>query len=412
MVKRSFDYARYLTFQTPLPHDSGAAGLSRLTQRRPALKLFLPFIRTPANILKFSAERSPLAVLSKSVQADLRAGGVRRDNAVARMLVGSGIGASFYMAALDGKITGGGPLDDGARSLMQADGWQPYSIKVGDEYYSYARLDPFSTIIGTAADMADLDDHMTDRQRDNTAMQIGAAILSNLSNKTWLSGISSAIEAIHDPDRNLENFISRTAGSIAVPGIVAQVARTQDPILRETRSWQDRIRSRVPGASETLAPRRDVFGQPIKTEGGVGPDIVSPVWKSTAKKDPTIAALLDAGINISRPQRFYKAGGKRVDWTAAEFNRLQEISGGIIKTQLDDLVRSAKWRNGDDDARQLAVSNLAADARKTAKAIVLGGKGDIPSLPPGSTIDTAPPLPPGFTLDTLPPLPPGATLDR
>ena len=412
MVKRSFDYARYLTFQTPLPHDSGAAGLSRLTQRRQSLKLFLPFIRTPANILKFSAERSPLAVLSKSVQADIRAGGVRRDNAVARMLVGTGIGASFYMAALDGKITGGGPLDDGARSLMMADGWQPYSFKVGDEYYSYARLDPFSTIIGTAADMADLDDHMTDRQRDNTALQIGAAILSNLSNKTWLSGISSAIEAIHDPDRNLENFISRTAGSIAVPGIVAQVARTQDPILREARGWQDRIRSRVPGASESLAPRRDVFGQPIKTEGGVGPDIISPVWKSTAKKDPAIGALLDAGINISRPQRFYRAGGKRVDWTPEEYNRLQEISGGIIKTQLNDLVRSVEWRKGDDDARQAAVSKIAEQARRDAKAIIQDGGDDMPPLPPGLTLDPIPPLPPGFKLEALPPLPPGATLDH
>lgn len=386
MVKRSFDYARYLTFQNPLPHDSGAAGLSRLTQRRPILKLFLPFIRTPANILKFSAERSPLAVLSKSVQADIRAGGVRRDNAVARMLVGSGIGASFYMAALDGKITGGGPLDDGARSLMLADGWQPYSIKVGNEYYSYARLDPFSTIIGTAADMADLDDHMTDRQREKTALRVGAAILSNLSNKTWLSGISSAIEAIHDPDRNLENFISRTVGSIAVPGIVAQLARTQDPILREARGWQDRIRSRVPGYSETLHARRDVFGQPIKTEGGVGPDIVSPVWKSTAKKDPTIAALLDAGIAVSRPQRSYTSGGKHLDWTPAQYDQLQAMAGPVIKSRIDELVRSAQWKAGDDDSRQSAVSKIAAQARRDAKAMLLG---DQASSSAGSSNRTA-----------------------
>ncbi|MDE0878827.1 MAG: aconitase family protein, partial [Sphingomonas bacterium] len=235
MVKRSFDYARYLTFQKPLEHDTIASGISRAGQRNPLVKLLVPFVRTPMNILKFAAERSPFSPIMKEVRADFVAGGVRRDAAIARAMVGSGVGAAFYAAAVEGRITGGGPLDKDARALMLADGWQPYSIKVGDTYYSYSRLDPYSTIIGTAADMSDLTQHMTEKQRDNVLTLMGASILSNLSNKTWLSGLSGAVEAIYDPGRYLNNFVDRTAGSIAVPGIVAQITRTNDPVLREAR---------------------------------------------------------------------------------------------------------------------------------------------------------------------------------
>jgi endonuclease YncB( thermonuclease family) len=372
MVKRSFDYARYLTFQTPLPHDSFAAGLSRGTQRRPWTKLFFPFVRTPANILKFSAERSPLGLLAKSVQADIRAGGVRRDNAVARILVGSGVGATIYSAALEGKVTGGGPLDDNARRLMQADGWQPYSFKVGDTYYSYSRLDPFSTIIGTAADMVDLGEHMTDRQREHMGMQIGAAVIANLSNKTWLSGLTSALEAINDPGRNLENFVARTAGSIAVPGFVAQVARTQDPILHEARDWQNRIRSRVPGLSDNLPARRDVFGQPITSQGGLGPDIISPIWTSKAKNDPTVKALTATDIHLASPQRSYTEGGQRIEWTPAQYDKLSALTGQVAKPQLDALTRSTQWSAMSQDKQQDAVGDIMKVARKEAKASVRG----------------------------------------
>lgn len=39
-----------------------------------------------------------------------------------------------------GHITGG-PADEDAKALMRANGWQPYSVKIGDKYYSYQRMD-------------------------------------------------------------------------------------------------------------------------------------------------------------------------------------------------------------------------------------------------------------------------------
>ncbi len=355
-------------------------------------------------------ERSPAAPLLKEWRTDMAAGGAKRDMAAARALVGTGIGAMFYEAALDGRITGGGPADDSAKRLMLADGWQPYSVRVGDKYYSYRRLDPFSTTIGTVADMVDLGSHMTERQREKSGTLVTAAILNNLASKTWLTGVSGIAEALADPDRNWTNFLARTAGGIAIPAFAAQITRTIDPVIREARSPIDRIRSRTPGVSDDLFPRRNILGEPVTSGGGLGPDIVSPVWTGEAKNNPTIKALLDAEVTISVPPRFRKVGGKRKEWTPAEYDRLQVAVGDRAREGLAGLVKSDGWKKADDEGKQSMVSDFMRDARKAAREQVEGAAHRAPA-----PIRSTPALPAGLRLaptKDLPTLPPGLALDR
>jgi endonuclease YncB( thermonuclease family) len=366
MMHRADDYARYLTFQTPLEPGSFASNISKSAQGSPLAKLIFPFIRTPMNLLRFAAERSPAAVALKSWRKDMLAGGARRDLAVARAMVGSGFGAAMYEAAANGQITGGGPADYEARRLLIADGWQPYSFKVGDQYYSYARLDPFSTTIGTVADLVDLESFMTDKQRERSFTLVMAAVVNNLSSKTWLSGISSAMEAVSDPNRYMDNFVARTAGAIAVPAFVAQMARSSDPVTREARGWLDRIKSRVPGLSDDLPARRDAFGRTMESEGGVGPDFLSPIWTKTAKNDPTVAALLKAGAHVTAPRR--KVGDREL--TGAEYERYSAEVGRIGKPGLDALVSSPAWKAMDQEQQQDAVRKVMKDARAAAKSVI------------------------------------------
>jgi hypothetical protein len=383
MLAKSFDYARYVTFQQPL----GQVGqkITGITESMPILKLIVPFVRTPTNILKFAIERSPGAVVLKEWRRDIAAGGPKRDLALARVAMGTGIAATMYEMAAAGQITGGGPADESALRLLKADGWQPYSFKVGGKYYSYQRLDPYSTVIGTAADLVDQQSHMTDKQRENASFEVGAAILKNLSNKTWLSGMSSALEALNDPDRAGESFFSRTAGSIAVPAGVAQIARISDPVLREAKGPIDRIRSRIPGMSDGLMARRDVFGRAIGAGEGLGPDIMSPVWTSQAKNDPVVAALLDSGAKMSPPG---KAKMSDVD-----YNRFQERAGAEVHQRLADLIRSPEWKRMAREDRADEVGDVVKKARKEIKRSMFGG-----GMPAGSgASSTYSPPPPGFT---------------
>lgn len=376
MLERSMDYARYLTFQRKL--GPAASKVSGLTQDIPALKLFLPFVRTPTNLLKFAVERSPAAPMLKEWRADIAAGGARRDLAVARAALGTGLGMVIYELALRGKITGTAPTDKAKARLMYADGFQPYSIRVGDKWYSYKRLDPFSTTLGVAADFALLPEGMSERQKEEQATLLVASIMGNLANKTWLSGVSDIVGTIEDPERNADRMMQRLAGSLAVPTGASQIARIMDPTARKTDSMGEAIQARVPGASESLMPKRDVWGLEIVSEGGVGPDIVSPLYTSTAKDDPVSRELLKAGVSVGLPQR--KVGG--VELSAADYDRYHALSGQRAYSAISQLVRSERWKALDDDGKQEAVRKIMDAARKSARAeLGRGGSSNEPKWP-------------------------------
>ena len=366
MLTKAFDYGRYVTFQRPL--GPAARGISQFTQWMPGAKFVLPFIRTPTNLLKFSLERSPAAPLVDSWRADFKAGGARRDLAIARAMVGTGVGALITEMAANGQITGAGPADPGAKALLRADGWQPYSIKIGDKYVSYQRLDPFATTLGVAAGLVDLQDYMTEKQKEKGALLVTASIMQNLSSKTWLSGMGDLIEAVNDPMRYGGSFARRLAGSAAVPAGLAQVARTVDPTLREAEDLLDAAKARVPGVSNTLPERRDVWGKPVTGEGGLGPDIFSPVWLSTAKGDPVNKALLQARVSISEPLRDLKmANGEMRRLSGKEYGEYRALAGQIAYGEIADLVTAPDWMAMDQTERKKEVTKVLRSARERAR---------------------------------------------
>lgn len=384
MLEQAFDYGRYLTFQRPLGKVGKAATM--LSNSSPVMKMVLPFVRTPTNLLKFSLERSPAAPLLSEWRRDFRAGGAKRDLAMARAMVGSGVGALVMELAAQGLVTGNGPADDKAKALLRADGWQPYSIKVGNRYVSYQRLDPFASTLGVAAGMVELQDHMTEKQREDVALLVTASVMQNLSSKTWLSGLGDLVDAVNDPARYASGWFKRTAGSLAVPAGVAQVARTVDPTLREADTILDAIRRRVPGLSKSLPEQRDVWGKVVTGEGGIGPDIISPVWQSMRRNDPVNNTLLNGGVTVP--------AFRRNGMSPADYGRFREQAGGQSYSGISSLIRSPEWLGMVTDDRQDAVERIARAARKDAKAGLLGNGGVAPPPPPGFTI----PPPSGFTI--------------
>lgn len=406
MLEHSFDYARYLTFQRPLGSVSG--GAAAMTRDAPLLKLVITFVRTPTNLLKFAAERSPAAPLLKEWRKDFTAGGAKRDLAIARMMVGSGFAATIYEAALAGHITGSTPSDPAKAQMMRANGWQPYSIKSGDTYYSYSRLDPLSTTLGMAADMALKRDGMTDRQLEDYSALMAASVVSNLANKTWLSGASDFIEATSDWERYGPGYVRKLAASVTTPGISSTVAQAIDPTMRDTRSIGDAIEARIPGLSMSLPAKRDIWGQPITNSGGLGPDLASPIWTSTDKHDPVSEEVLATGARFSPPQRSFKRDGKRVELTPQQYEQLSAKSGGYTREGVEGLMRQQGWSALSDDARAAAIRKAADFAKKRARSELFSApapasaprrKGLLGQRALYGAASDAPPPPPGFAIE-------------
>jgi hypothetical protein len=362
MTRTAKDSAARQTFTNPL--GPGGQAIMSAARRLPFGRIVLPFVRTPANIVKYAAERTPAAPFFKEFRDNLtgKNGPVARDQAIARMTLGTAVSTALVGLAPEGSITGGGPYDPAKRALMRADGWQPYSVKVDDTYYSYGRVEPLGMLLGVAADFAELRETMTDSEADNVAGLIFGSVAKNLTEKTWLRGPSDLIQALTDPERYGAAYVRNLVGTV-VPTGLSQIANARDPMLREARTVLDTIRSRVPGQRETLFVRRDVFGEPISREGALGPDLGSPIYRNAARNDPTIAEMLRLGVSPGPLQRRIRSA----ELMDAEFDFYSQAAGRTMKQGLDALASSPQWADLPDDVRAEAMGDLIRKSRDLAR---------------------------------------------
>jgi hypothetical protein len=276
-------------------------------------------------------------------------------------------------------------------------------VRIGDKWVSYQRFDPFSTLFGAAADFAEVGRYATGREADEFALSLSIAIAKNLTNKTWLSGLSDAFEVLTDPERYGRSYFQRLAGSAAVPSIVNQAAQATDPYLRNARTIADSIRARVPVLSESVPVRRDVWGEPVERGNSLGPDIASPIYTTRESDDPLRQEVARLKVPLSTPPRYLKVRGQRFDLTAKQYDELLQLSGKPAKQYLEGFIQTDEWRDMRDDERADFVSEtlkeFRAAGREALKEMYPELSGARRPATAGAKESTAPPLlPPGFVM--------------
>jgi hypothetical protein len=270
----------------------------------PYLRLFMPFARVELNILTYGLERFPgLNFLSQRIRDDLRAGGSRAAMAKAKMSLGSMFIGSGITLSMSGIVTGTGPDNKDARKLLEMSGWRPNSLKIGDTYYQMDRIgDPFASMLAFGADMADIAEAAQKSKPQEYHRLVAAS--------------SSAIMEVMTPEfltRNMADLLyslnprnEKTAGQQVITGLVkGQIPFSGllrdvrkdglpfglsdgDRAIRETWDKKDNplrgaqemlnaIKADLPGFSESLPPRRNLFGDVVHYPNGFGPDEISPV---------------------------------------------------------------------------------------------------------------------------------------
>jgi hypothetical protein len=370
MILAAQKNADYQTFQSKLGRIGGS--VQQFANSHPMVKLVIPFVRTPVNIIKFAQERSVFGLFSRDVRENIAKGGASADEQIARMIMGSAVSTAAVAMALEGTITGGGPTDSKQRAVMFQTGWQPYSAKIGEHYYSFSRLEPLAMLLGIAGDMAEIAEVSTEKEADDVGKLVFASVTKNLTSKTWLSGPSNLITAVQDPDRYGQRYIQRFVGTV-VPTGVAQIAQTQDPYLREARTIIDGIKARLPGLSQTLLPRRDIWGQPIQLGGGLGPDLVSPIYESRLNNDPVNQTLLRLGVFPARTPRKIRG----VELTDEQYDDFARLAGTTTKMRLDQIVSMPGFASLPDFAQRELVTKTIERARETARSMMMMQNPDI-----------------------------------
>lgn len=338
-------------------------------------QLIIPFVRTPTNLVSWAIQHVPgMNLMSGRWREDFAAGGERQAKAVARVTIGAGLATAAYVLASDGLLTGGGNFDPEQRRTKTAAGWQPYSVKVGDAYYSYQRMEPVAKVLGIAADLIELQQAATDEQDKAKIATMLVLMFGNATvSTTYLSGLSNAIGAVTDPARKGENFMEQYASSL-VPKIVGQSVAVADPYKREVDGVMDAIQSQIPFLREKLVMKRDAWGEPQKNDRWFE---VMPVAKSDISEDKVKTEAVRLQIAIADAPKFVTERGpfnpkdKRVELNAEQRDIFREVAGKNAMTILGPIVNAPDWANIPDFAKAEVYKKVIEGTRKQGQYAAL-----------------------------------------
>jgi len=380
----AIDAGRYQTFTTPLAEGKiGTAGqsLQKVIRKVPSLRFIVPFVRTPVNIVKYAFERFPgTARFTTAYKKAIKQGGRQADLARSKLAIGSSVAAGVYYYAGSGLITGRGPSDSRQRSVMLETGWQPYSLKIGDKYYSYNRFEPIGILFGLTADISDIGRYVERGITADEELEIGqltsmiaASFSENITNKTFLTGLSDAIEMLNDPDRYGEVTIRKFLASF-VPTALYYERKADDPIIRDARSLGDSFVNRFPevfselGArtSKDLPAKRNVFGE-IKTYKDTFGGRYSPVNVSPIKNDVAFNEFVKLGYIPPLPKR--QIGDVKL--TPEQYERLLETQQTLgLRQQVESFIKVPGYNRIPKSKKIERLNKIFRDSQTASRKIL------------------------------------------
>ncbi|RMF54166.1 MAG: hypothetical protein D6746_14750 [Bacteroidetes bacterium] len=373
--------AKQMTFQD----EPSVIGQAALEIRRivPGLRWLIPFVSVPDRIFGAGLKLTPLGSIqafSRAVNTGLLAinfkqqGGVdyrlERDTLVtdlAYSILGWGLFGLLWalVSGYDDEpfITGSADIDYAKRGAQYRTA-PPMSVRVGDKWYSYRRLEPAAVSIATTVDLIkeakkamDTDGSSSDAVLDALS-RAASSISDQMSDKTFLRGLGDIITILMDDSRRASTLakVGMSFTTAWVPNLIKQPLRNLDRNIRDTTirkqdddGWWGGFKSNLKFAALPLEkwappPRVDIWGRDIE------------------RGDPFSGGVLGAMWRVGVPINVYDADKTtRLDMMIAAYNRKYEQ--GLLGPDAEPLYprppqayvrrKSIEFRMTDDEYHRL-----------------------------------------------------------
>jgi hypothetical protein len=421
--------ARTVTFTREL--ETALQGMQRAAQN-PLIKMFVPFFKTPMNIFLEAITRTPgLNFGSPRFWGDFNAGGIRRDQAIARVTLGGAMIYSVSAGVFEGRITGYGPMRMEDKKALEGTGWQQFSFVFNTKdvdpellakfeklttvsrgpdkvYISYAGLEPIGTLLGIGATSGEYA-QMTPGGEDLDKMMMGGAlgVYQYLSEQPMLQGFNDIQKVFtsgaKDGPTILYDFInaaSKQVSQFAIGGspagahssLVAAVERIVDPTKSNTmpaemstktgviepavRGFYSAVqyyKSRNPLTSDSLPRALDPITGEVEMVGkGKLYEMFNPFKESSGKYNQAKAVLVAYGVPMYIPKKSIDG----IQLSATQYNRWIELAtqDGALADQIAYLGESDAIQNlasQDLGKAQAIISKVISDAYSNAKQMLV-----------------------------------------
>jgi len=294
VAREAADRAEYFVFrQRPDGSDASGQGpvlktidkmtsqIYGLRNKVPGVKWFVPFVQTPMNILKQGIEYSPAGLATVK-------GAANQQEQIAKALMGSTVFAGAATLVASGNATWAAPTGEKEKKLFYASGKKPYSIRIGDNWYSYSKLGPLAYPIAMSSA---IQYHFKENPKaftDDTykkVMDTVVSIAGFFADQSYMQGIGDLIDTVNGAPGAAERAVANMPRQVLpLSSFQGWVARMIDPIYRNPDSPIESIMTGIPGLSTQVEPHTDPTGAPSERKNVLF-NSLSPIDKSPVNKE-------------------------------------------------------------------------------------------------------------------------------
>lgn len=303
----------------------------------------MPFVKTPYNILIEGLTYTPVftpLLFPKTVREKLKMRGYATDDLLARQVMAYSAGAALalWMAEDDGtgmpKISGI-PVSYQERERWKLAGIPEMSIRVGDVWVPYNRIEPVATFFGG---MAQARYHLINGDEEGywDAM---TSIWRLTGDKQAFAGIIDFIDnfAYGNPERGFDRAFNDYIKSY-IPTISSDIARVGD-VERIALTGSEKMQQRIPGMRQEL---------PVDYASIAEADKILSGWEIFLKMNFPDASWTElkkeifiTGADISKPNRIFR----NVELNSKELSILRKVSQDAVTHGLSWVITTDAYQS-------------------------------------------------------------------
>ena len=365
-----------------------------------AADAFLPFRKTPANILTTGLDYSPIGLIKgiKEAMVDVKSGKCTAADAVdslASGLTGTGIlalgaymvaqglfGATLHVRAGD---------DDKEEAFEKSMGGQDYAIQIGDKSYTLDWMTPAAMPLFAGAAI------MESVQKGGGTFDALVDSLLGMQDvvleTSMLSSLNDLISYWSYADNKVGYLLDRAASSYAgqyIPTIGSKAASVFDDTVRKSyvEKGSGQVASdvnyflqgaakKVPGARNQLQPMVDMWGNEVSN--GSAPERVfqsflSPGFLKAQDNSPATQEIRrlakatgDSTVYPAAAEKSYTVNGETRTLTGEEYTRYAKAMGQTRKELVEAAVKLPAYKSMSDSEKADYIQNVYKYARETAR---------------------------------------------
>ena len=387
-------------------HDASvvADAISKFENRNVVTKILvggvLPFKKTPINVLARGVDFSPIGLIQGTAQyvTKVKSGEMSAAQAVDKIssgLTGSALMALGFFLAKSGIITGGNEDED--KYYMSDLGHQDFALNLGDGKsvtIDWAAPATIPLFMGVALNSTLEGEIAEGENKLDALINTLSGITDPLVEMSMLQGLQDTLEAAVKATKNGESMIWGLTKNAAynyvssfIPTIGGQIARTVDPVRRDTSGdpttaagkeldkVANKMQAKIPGLASNLQPYVNIWGEqeinehswPVRLlEQTILPGYLDEVDMTPVDVELTrlYSVTQDSSVVPSNyPYRTLKSGDERYVLTADEYTEFKIENGRAMYAAAEDAINSSQYSRMSNDEKASYVAKAIRDAQ-------------------------------------------------